>query len=514
MTPTPRKLFAVCATLLVLCLVAHDSRSARAQRPAATAPSNEAAVTLRWRGTQGVERYRLQLARDEKFEDIVFDRAVAGREHRVTGLAPGKYFWRVAPAARETGIYSKAAEVEITKDDLGAKVAERVIVASNNTGWRTATGEVVRPVGARLRAGKGEDLVGVNSDGTTYALDGRTGVALWITRFQPNRGHGAAARPPRVSGFKPMAVSAREGEASLVVVPFDGGIRALRGESGAEAWRATLAAGSATTGVVADLNGDGQNEIVAVAGASSSMYVIDAASGKIVSETKLESEVVGAPALFVVGDVRGVLLATKDGTLTLRGMNGEQLLSTKLDGGITTGPLLVTSNRGTLVTVGSETGLFALEASKLTPLGKITTESDVVRGTLASVDLEGDGLMEIVLVTERGRVAVISTGDGKIKWFAEGAKDAEVASFADVNGDRILDVLVPAGQTFAVGFSGRDGSLIWKVEEDGRPLPIPSAANPTRSLAVASYAEGAAFLVGGEPSRIGLRAVELPASGK
>src|SRR5215212_11769307 len=69
-----------------------------------TAHQLEPSILVRWQGRPGVNRYRLQLATDEKFEDVVFDQAVEGRQHVVKGLPPGNYFWRVAPAAAETSI--------------------------------------------------------------------------------------------------------------------------------------------------------------------------------------------------------------------------------------------------------------------------------------------------------------------------------------------------------------------------------------------------------------------------
>ena len=59
---------------------------APAQQPQATKlpPS----ILVRWQGKPGVSRYRLQLATDEKFEDVVFDQAVEGRQYVVRDLPP------------------------------------------------------------------------------------------------------------------------------------------------------------------------------------------------------------------------------------------------------------------------------------------------------------------------------------------------------------------------------------------------------------------------------------------
>src|SRR5438309_3017799 len=61
------------------------------------ASSSAPSVTLHWGARQRVSRYRIQVANDAAFTDIVLDRVVAGLECRVTDLPTGKYFWRVAP---------------------------------------------------------------------------------------------------------------------------------------------------------------------------------------------------------------------------------------------------------------------------------------------------------------------------------------------------------------------------------------------------------------------------------
>jgi hypothetical protein len=53
-------------------------------------------VTVRWGARSAVTRYRLQLAQDSGFTDIVFDRVETCQEYRISDLAPGRYFWRVA----------------------------------------------------------------------------------------------------------------------------------------------------------------------------------------------------------------------------------------------------------------------------------------------------------------------------------------------------------------------------------------------------------------------------------
>ena len=52
---------------------------------------NHTTVHLRWGPRPGVSRFRLQLASDRNFRDIVFDRVISGLETDINDLAPGKY---------------------------------------------------------------------------------------------------------------------------------------------------------------------------------------------------------------------------------------------------------------------------------------------------------------------------------------------------------------------------------------------------------------------------------------
>src|SRR5437870_13870572 len=70
-------------------------------------------INLRWGARPGVSRYRLQLALDVGFADIVFDRVVTGNERQITELPPGKYFWRIAPLTKTLGEFTSARIIEV-----------------------------------------------------------------------------------------------------------------------------------------------------------------------------------------------------------------------------------------------------------------------------------------------------------------------------------------------------------------------------------------------------------------
>lgn len=474
----------------------------KAQKPAATQlpPS----ILVRWQGKPGVNRYRLQLATDEKFEDVVFDQAVEGRQYVVKDLPPGNYFWRVAPAAAETSVsYSTPERVTLGSEQKVAVTS--VVLPADATGWRVATGEVAKVAPASLRPGGVVDFVGLGADGRVFAVDGASGISLWTSRYNT-----AAAGPspsPKAFNFEPLVVGDPL-RGTYVVVATQGGVRALLGDTGRETWRASLE-GTAVSGVAADLDGDNKQEIVVVTEGPEMFYVLNAMSGRVQASQKLSGETAGPPYPFEAGGRRGVLLGMKSGRVELRGADGQVVAEAKIDEDVTTAPLVTRRGEMAFLAVGGNSALWALSVPDLKVLGAIRAEDDSVRGSLASADVEGDGSTEIVMVTKRGRVALVSTDDGTVRWVAEGGEAAASAAFADVNGDNVLDVIVPgAGSTFALGFSGRDGSLVMRVEESGKGAQ--NTGGRMRTLVVTPALGGGGWLVGGDPSGTGMRAVELP----
>jgi hypothetical protein len=80
--------------LLVMLITVSLPASVAGQSSTQNNPATTA--TVRWGARSAVTRYRQQLAQDSGFTDIVFDRVVTCQEYRISELAPGRYFWRVA----------------------------------------------------------------------------------------------------------------------------------------------------------------------------------------------------------------------------------------------------------------------------------------------------------------------------------------------------------------------------------------------------------------------------------
>jgi outer membrane protein assembly factor BamB len=487
-------------------------------QPQSSGPQEKSSLRLSWEGTPGVLRYRLQVSLDAQFTDLVFDRAVFGREYVVNNLPAGKYYWRVAPAAEETGTFSKPRIVDIPG---GAKTINSTDTQAtgdkpppSKTGWAAATGSVAHPLAFYLRNQDAPDVVGVNSEGMVYGIDATNGVALWTARFRPDAKRGEPTGNGGAQPFQPIALGANGGLQN-VLVAFEGGVRAIEGATGRELWRATLP-GRAASAVAGDLNGDGTMEIAVFQDNPSGISFLDIGTGRVVAQEKLDALMVGAPATLNSKTEQGVLLALAGGTLDFRNAKGERVRSTKLDLQFTTPPLIVQTPQSTMGMIGTDHGLIAIDVSNLKPLWRVATEGDAPRGQLAAADLDNDGAPEVVMITRRGRTVAVSTANGKIKWYANIANRAGIPLLTDLNGDGITDVLIASDASSMVGHDGRNGALIFGDTKTAVNTTA-GAADEGQTYQTCAYIPARAggnavpLVVCNDPAGGGLRADSLPA---
>ena len=478
-------------------------------------------IHLRWGARPGVSRYRLQLAGDRDFLDIVFDRVVSGNEYRISDLSPGKYFWRVAPLTAKLGEFSSAAPIEVTpipaksNDPIQPPINRSDRAISNGSsgstppsnairgggGWRAAVGEINDPVAAHLRSRDRFEVVGVNSQGITFALDANTGVALWSARRSIRD---SKTTRPGLNRIPPLLIKSRSDLDDIVIVSGVTVIR-LEGATGRELWRATLPSIANTAAVLMDKRGA---KIFVVDNSLQMLFIVDGNAGNIAGQVRLGRRVTGAPAAFDDHGLARMMFAFDNGLVEVRDSAGAIVRSGEAGSPATTPPLFVNGARGGLILVGTRSGLTAMSAEDLRPLGRVTLNGDAPRGTLGAADLNADGAAEVIMFTDRGRVQAVNAADGKLLWENAGGRDAEMAAFADINVDGALDVLITGGQTFALALSGRDGTIIWQDDEAPN-----SAANHAISLAsrrlVTIRSGSGVLLVGGDSSRTGLRAIEF-----
>ncbi len=509
--------------LILIATALSSGLSATAQSPGlVTGQSNtqtnnpSATANLRWDLRPGVSRYRLQLALDVGFADIVFDRVVTGNERQITELPPGKYFWRIAPLTKTLGEFSSARVIEVRRQTLpdssrtgqtdnrdnqssGIKpqLANSIAAAG---GWRTAVGEISYPVPAHLRSRDRFDIVAVNSDGVTFALDPGSGVSLWSARRTQRtslRGNGVP--------IPALIIRTRSGLDNVIVMS-GATVTKFEGATGRELWHAALPAAASAGAVIETARG---SQIFIVDNSLQRMFLLDAVDGNIVSQIKLPQRVVGGPATFIDQSSQRILLAFADGRIEVRDGTGAVVRSGDAGSAVTTPPLFVKGPHAALVMVGTKNGLTALNANDLRPLGRVAIKDDAPRGILSAEDLNGDGAADVLMATERGRVVAVNAADGQILWNADVGSEAYGMTFADVNGDGVSDVVVTTSQVFALVLSGRDGSILWKDSEDPGLAANHATSLAPRSIVALSFGR-AALVIAGDASRTGLRAVEFP----
>jgi outer membrane protein assembly factor BamB len=478
--------------------------------------TNTTEVHLRWGPRPGVSRYRLQLSSDSAFGDIVFDRVVAGSDYQINDLPPGQYFWRVAPLTGTLGEFSSAGIIEVSKSTplespaplpISTRVnessrpdiraADRIITRG---GWRAAVGDIAHPVLAHLRSAAKLDLVGINSEGVTFALDASSGVALWSTR-------GRVKDSKRVGSDSAALLLLRSRSGLDNIVLLSGvGVSAIEGGSGRELWQTSLPA-IVSSGTIA--NDKGSARLALIDNSGSRAFLLDANNGDLLTQVRLPHRVVGGPVALVGQGQDRILLAYDTGQIEIRDLAGAIVRSGNAGNSATTAPLFIKARRGDFVLVGTRGGLAALTADELSPLGMVAIKEDAPRGTLAAADLDGDGSPEVIFMTERGRVVAVTASDGKILWESVVANESQELAFADVNGDRILDVVLSGGPSFAVALSGRDGSVVWKDNEAPALVANHSVSLAARSIVAMPYGSGV-LLISSDPARTGLRALEFP----
>lgn len=491
---------------------ASDPRFPTAGQNSPQADNGSTSVRLRWGARPGVSRYRLQLARTPAFDDIVFDRVVAGAEYRIVDLEPGRYFWRIAPLTSKLGEYSSTGIVDVSpvsktsdiKRPASSNDSSRSAAPARNSivvadGWRAAIGDVSRPVLARLRSPGTFDLVVVNHDGVTFALDAVTGVALWTARPRMPRARNGA---PLTT---PLLLKSRAG-LDNVIVASGSTVTAYEGRSGRQLWTAALPAPAAGAVAVSDAR---SAEIFILDNTLQRLLLLDGNTGSLIAQARLSHRAVGSPVLFDYQGTRGVMIAFADGGVEILDRRAVVVRAGDTGSPATTPPLFVNGPREALVLVGTRGGLTALSADKLHALGRIAIKDGAPRGILNAEDLDGDGIAEVIMLTDHNRAVAVNAADGKVIWQADTGDDAGTVAFADLNGDHVLDVLMAGQQTFAFALSGRDGSVVWKYIEQTGSVANHAVSGAPRSVVAVPYGSGI-LLVGGDTLRAGLRAVGFP----
>jgi outer membrane protein assembly factor BamB len=342
-------------------------------------------------------------------------------------------------------------------------------------------------------------VVTTNSEGVTYALDAGNGVALWSVRSAPQT-NGATSSVPG----SPIIVPAQSRLDDVVVISSSSLVR-IEGSTGRALWRTTLPAFISSATVVGDRT---STNLIVTDTSFQRLFFLNSSDGKIISQIKLPGRIVGKPTALNDFARGAFALAYENGQIEIRDSAGALIRSGSAASQATTPAIMVRGRRGNLVLVGTRDGLTALTADTLQPLGRVALDNDQSRGNLTAEDLDGDGIVEVLMTTGRGHVVLVNTSDGKIMWDIAARNDNGNFAFADLNRDGVIDVFTSDGPNL-LALSGRDGSVIWRDTETSSIIANHTTSFSTRA-ATALPSGSAAVVIVNEPARGGLRAMTFP----
>jgi outer membrane protein assembly factor BamB len=367
-----------------------------------------------------------------------------------------------------------------------------------------ATGEISTPMAVQLRNGSGPDFVGVNSEGTVYALAGTDGIALWTARYKRGRSREGRFTVPQKQ-FVPVLIPSTP---ARMIVAFDKGVRALEGTTGRELWSTELP-GRALMGLAVISEGRADPEVYLIDEKLDQMFMLNGGTGKIEAQIRLKDQAVATPLYFASKDFRALLIPVRGGSIELRKAEGEYLRSIDIGAEITTAPVLVETSRGTWLWVGTRKGLIAFDTDDFQKVALIALDGDYPIGSLSIAASESYKATDLVMTTNDGRIVAADITTLKVRWSAEGSSNATAAAFADLDDDGRLDVIIPGKNAFAIALSGLDGSLIWQSDAKESNEDKTKTESLPRSLSTARVSDGRLLVVGTDPALAGLRAQEV-----
>jgi len=321
--------------------------------------------------------------------------------------------------------------------------------------WEAATsGSVLSvPAVADFDGDGANDVVVGDDDGKIYCFSGRNGIALWV--FRADNSVQAPLSRADMNG---------DGLPDVVVGSTDGRLYCLNGKNGHALWAFDTKGPIIGPALLKDVNGDGIPDAF-VGSDDGNLYAVSGKDGTLLWKWTTRGRIQSCLAWVREVSDDAILVGSADRTLyCVRARTGE--LAWKVEIGV---PLEFPPRIEDLEQNGSLVALVPTprSADDARTYTAVSLASRKVIGVGARhprwVDLNGDGKPEKLIVSEQGTTCYADDGVTP-QW--ETPYVTVLPSFADVNGDGVLDLIFNNGPDQLLCLSGRDGLPLGRITVD------------------------------------------------
>jgi serine/threonine protein kinase/outer membrane protein assembly factor BamB len=297
------------------------------------------------------------------------------------------------------------------------------------------------------------DVVAGDDDGKVYCLSGRSGVPLWVVQLPD------AVQAPLVA-----ADLNGSGETDVIVGCTDGKLYCINGRTGVGRWQHATGGPILGPTLLRDVNSDGTLDAIFGSG-DGFVRAVSGVDGKEIWKYQTGGRIESCLGWERTGTNLVVLAGSAD-----RHLYALEPATGKLFWDVNAGaPLLFPLRIEDLKQDGKLVALLPTPSSAADSrtMTAVSLDEHKVIGTSDKyprwLDLDGDGKPEELVSTDEGTTCYKSDGT-TVLWKSEFS--ASSSSFADLNGDGWLDLVLNNGPDELLCLSGRDGVPLGRITLD------------------------------------------------